>query len=148
MNFGNCYCKQPILNHKSLDAFAPDLFTSYGFTQIIDIPTRVTNDTISLIDLFFADSTEDIICHGTLPRISDHDGIVASYNIELNRPKTNSKTVYDYANTDVVGLVNFIKSFNFDTTVFSHPIEFQAELYSKILIDAFNQFVPTKTVTV
>ena len=59
-----------------------DKMVTTGFTQIIDIPTRVTNDTISLIDLFFADSTDDIICHGTLPKISDHDGIVASYNIE------------------------------------------------------------------
>ena len=82
LNFGNCYCKFPILNPKPLDAFAPDLFTGLGYTQIIDIPTRVTCDTTSLIDLFFINNFEDIECHGTLPRIADHDGIVASFNIK------------------------------------------------------------------
>ena len=53
LNFGNCYCKYPILNPKPLDATAPDLFSSYGFTQLIDIPTRITDNTMSLIDLFF-----------------------------------------------------------------------------------------------
>ena len=63
-----------VLNNKPLDALAPDIFSSFGFKQLIDIPTRTTGDTISLIDLFFVDKTEDIVCHGTLPRIADHDG--------------------------------------------------------------------------
>ena len=37
---------------KPLDAIAPDLFSSYGFQQLIDIPTRTTDATLSLIDLF------------------------------------------------------------------------------------------------
>ena len=41
MNFGNCYCKNPVLNPKPLDSSAPDLFESYGFQQLLDIPTRV-----------------------------------------------------------------------------------------------------------
>ena len=82
LNFGNCYCKFPILNHKPLDAYAPDIFTSYGYTQIIDIPTRVSSDTTSLIDLFFTDSVDNIECHGTLPKIADHDGIIASYKLK------------------------------------------------------------------
>merc|ERR1712105_539407 len=42
LNFGNCYCKFPVLEPKLLDAAAADLFSSFGFTQLIDIPTRVT----------------------------------------------------------------------------------------------------------
>ena len=37
LNFGNCYCKNPMLNPKPLDSTAPDLFASYGFQQLIDI---------------------------------------------------------------------------------------------------------------
>ena len=76
LNFGNCYCKFPVLNPKPLDAYAPDIFTSFGFTQLIDIPTRLSSDTASLIDLFFTNSVDNIECHGTLPKIADHDGIV------------------------------------------------------------------------
>ena len=119
LNFGNCYCKYPELNHKALDALAPDIFSSFGFTQLIDIPTRTTGDTISLIDLFFADKTEDIVCHGTLPRIADHDGILASYKLNLQKVKARTKTVYDYKNADIIGLRNHIKQYDFNTTVFS-----------------------------
>ena len=43
MNFGNLYCKSPILTPKPLDETAPELFQSYGYNQLIDIPTRVTD---------------------------------------------------------------------------------------------------------
>ena len=43
LNFGNCYCKIPILNPKPLDASAPDLFSRFGFQQLIDIPTCARN---------------------------------------------------------------------------------------------------------
>jgi hypothetical protein len=51
LNFGNCYSKVPILSHKPLDSAASDLFSSYGFQQLIDIPTRFTLNCLSLIDL-------------------------------------------------------------------------------------------------
>ena len=38
LNFGNIYCKLTILNPKPLDSVAPELFTSFGFHQLIDIP--------------------------------------------------------------------------------------------------------------
>ena len=108
LNFGNCYCKYPILQPKPLDATAPDLFSSYGFSQLIDIPTRVTNDTTSLIDLFFEANTENVVCHGTFPQIADHEGFLVSYNIESQKPKTKTKTIYDYRNADVDGLIKHI----------------------------------------
>ena len=148
LNFGNCYCKFPILHPKPLDAFAPDLFTSLGFTQIIDIPTRVTCDTTSLIDLFFIDNIEDIEGHGTLPKIADHDGIVASFKLNLEKPKVKSKMFYDYKNTDVTGLINHIKHIDFESLVFNQPVETQTEHFNHILIDAFNQFVPCKKVLI
>ena len=46
-NFGNCYSKYPILSHKPLDSSAPELFSSYGMQQLIDIPTRISKNTLS-----------------------------------------------------------------------------------------------------
>ena len=97
---------------------------------------------------FFADNIEDIVCHGTLPRIADHDGILASFKLEMQKPKARTKKVYDYKNADITGLIDHIKHFDFNTAVFNHPNQVQAELYDKILIDAFSQFIPCKTVTI
>ena len=148
LNFGNCYCKYPILQPKPLDATAPDLYSSYGFCQIIDIPTRVTFDTTSLIDLFFVSNTKNIVCHGTLPKIADHDGIVVSYDISIQKQKSKLKIIYDYKNTDVEGLLKYITEFDFNTAVFNHPTELQTKLYSNVLTDAFEKFVPVKAVKI
>ena len=79
-NFGNCYSKRPILCHKPLDSTAPELFESHGFTQVIDIPTRITQDTVSLIDLIFIDNLDCVTQHGTLPKIADHDGVFITFH--------------------------------------------------------------------
>ena len=49
LNFGNVYCKFPVLPPKPLDNMAPELFSSHSFSQLIDIPTRVTETTTSVI---------------------------------------------------------------------------------------------------
>ena len=75
------------MNPKPLDSVAPDLFSSYGFKQLIDIPTRVTQISVSLIDLIFVNKPDDIICHGTIPKIADHDGTIVSFNTKSEKQK-------------------------------------------------------------
>ena len=91
LNFGNIYCKSPTLTPKPLDIKASDLFSSNGFEQLIDIPTRVTEGTISLIDLIFVNQMDDIICHGTLPQIADHDGVLVSFNVKTEKQTIKTK---------------------------------------------------------
>ena len=148
LNFGNCYCKSPILNPKPLDSNAPDLFSSYGFLQLIDIPTRITLNCLSLIDLIYVNQPDDVICHGTLPKIADHDGVVVSFNTKNIKQKTNTKIVYDYKNTDVEGLINYIKNFDFESSVFSKTVIDQTNIFSDILKQAFAKFVPCITVVI
>ena len=148
LNFGNCYCKNPVLSPKPLDSTAPGLFSSYGFTQLIDLPTRVTDTTIALIDLIFVDNLDDIVCHGTLPKIADHDGVVVCFNTKSDKQTSRTKTIYDYNNADMDGLINYIKEFDFEYHVFGQPTINQAESYSNVLSDAFSKFVPSKTVVI
>ena len=95
MNFGNIYCKFPILEPKPLDTLAPELFSSHGFQQLIDIPTRVTSTTTSLIDLIFVNDPENIQNFGTLPKIADHDGVFVSFHYTKSKQNLIKKIVYD-----------------------------------------------------
>ena len=148
LNFGNCYCRVPILDPKPLDSTAPDLFSSYGFQQLIDIPTRVTENSISLIDLIYVNKPDDVVCHGTLHKIADHDGVLVSFNTKSIKQKPKTKKIYDYKNADIDGLINYIKNFDFENTVFSHPSIDQTDIYTDVLQKAFAQFVPVKTITI
>ena len=93
LNYGNIYCKHPILDPKPLDTTAPDLFSRYGFNQLIDIPTRVTENTVSLIDLIYVNKIDDIVCHGTLCKIADHDGVLVSFDIVCKKQKTKEEVI-------------------------------------------------------
>ena len=47
LNFGNIYSEKFALEHKPLDHDASDLYATYGFSQIIDIPTRFSKNCTS-----------------------------------------------------------------------------------------------------
>ena len=147
-NFGNLYCKIPILNPKPLDARASDLFSSYGFHELIDIPTRVTENCSSLISLIYVNNSDDVVCHGTLHKIADHDGVLVSFNTKCAKQQPKTRKVYDYKNADINGLIKFIKEYDFENAVFSCPIIDQTEIFTKILKQGFDQFVPQKTITI
>ena len=134
------------MNSKPLDNKAPDLFSSYGFTQLIDIPTRVTRQTTSLIDLIFVDSIDNIVSHGTLPQIADHDGTLACFSIEKPKFKGQKKIIYNYNDIDFNGLQDYIKNYNYEQKFFSKDIINQASLLTDFLQEAFNTFFPSKTV--
>ena len=53
---------------------------SFGFSQLIDIPTRMTQTTTALIDLLFVSNVDSIQSHGCLPNIADHEGIFVSFH--------------------------------------------------------------------
>ena len=58
---------------------APELFSSHGFQLLMDIPTRMTTNTVSLIDLVFSDNIDNIKCQGTVSPIADHEGVFVCF---------------------------------------------------------------------
>ena len=93
LNFGNIYCKFPVLNPKPLDMSAPELFSSHGFQQLIDIPTRMTTNTVSLIDLVFSDNIDNIQCQGTVSPIADHEGVFVCFHCISVQEKPSTRNV-------------------------------------------------------
>ena len=103
-------------------------------------------NSVSLIDLIFTNKVDDIVCHGTLPKIADHEGVIVSLNTKSTKIKQNSRIIYDYQNADQDGLIKCIKEFDFENIVFNLPVFNQTEMFTQILQDAFAKFVPSKTV--
>ena len=93
-------------------------------------------------------NTDNVCGHGALTKIANHDGLLVSYSIESQKQKIKNKTIYDYKNADINGLTNFIKHFDFESAMFIHPTLVQAELYTEVLTDSFEQFIPCKTVAI
>merc|ERR1712237_110220 len=147
LNFGNTYCLELPLPTKPLDNTAPDLFSSYGYNQLIDIPTRIS-DCISLIDLFFTNNITNLVCNGTISPIADHEGVFASFVGTKTKLKTNQKRVFYYSKVKINDLIEYLNKIDYESRVFSLPTINQADAYSDILTDAFLKFVPSKLITI
>ena len=148
LNFGNTYCKFPILSPKPLDNTAPQLFKSFGLNQMIDIPTRLSSICTSLIDLIFCRFIDNVQSHGTLPPLADHEGTFIAFHCIQEKLKPVTKIVFDYKNIDEAALLQYIKNVNYDVQVLSKPVTQQAEAITEVLTEAFRLFVPCKTVVI
>ena len=71
MNFGDCYNSFGGLKGKSLDEKAAPIFLEKNFYELIDIPTRKVDNSVSLIDLIFISKTDDVVLTAVTPPIRD-----------------------------------------------------------------------------
>ena len=68
-------------------------------TQIVEVPTRTTSSSATLLDLIITNEPEVIISHDVVPLvIADHDLISAVINISKPKKPTVTKTIRDYRN--------------------------------------------------
>ena len=142
LNFGNIYNRKYILAPKPLDHDACDLFARNGFSQLIDIPTRFSKNSVSLIDLIFSDRLDDIIVHGTIPGPADHEGVFVSFSTISTKQKQRTIKHYDYENTDIAGLFQHLDGIDWQGMVYSLPTINQPGAMSDILTNALNTYVP------
>ena len=83
--------------------------------------------------------------HSTLPRIADHDGVFITFHrVKQKQYTPRTRTVYNYKDIDETGLINFVKDFDFETTVFSKTVTQQAHCMTAILTECFTKFVSCK----
>lgn len=82
--------------------FLKNISEAYNLHQIINSPTRVFNNSSSLIDLFFVSSRDSICKEGVveLQEISDHFLIYALYKIDVPRRKKKTIIYRDIKNID------------------------------------------------
>ena len=96
LNFGDCYNFHGGLNGKSLDDKAAPMFLEKNFYQLVDIPTRRVDNSVSLIDLIFVSKTDDVVLTAVTPPISDHSGTIISLNTLNFKKPPKEITLYDY----------------------------------------------------
>ena len=114
------------------------LTSSAGYTQIIDKPTHVINNSKSCIDLLFCTSQNLISKYGVDASIFDkchHNIIYGKIDIRVPLQPKYVREVWDYSKADVQNIKKFIKDFNWGKTLESIPIDSKVDLLSETLTD-------------
>jgi hypothetical protein len=144
MNFGSIYNHFGSLTEKPLDTKAPEIFGNNGFVQLVDLPTRYSSLSVSLIDLIFVNSCEGVLLSGVLPAIADHCGTLISLNALCKRRPDKILTIRDYSKTDWPGLTAFLEQLPSRDDCLNLSINQHTAMLTDALQQALSNFVPTK----
>ena len=147
MNFGDCYNCYGGLNGKSLDDKASPIFLEKNFYELVDIPTRKVDNSVSLIDLIFINKTEDVVLTAVTPPISDHSGTIVSLNTLNFKKPPKDITLYDYESADwatIESRLTELKTPEHETC----DIDSIALEFTETLQNIRNDCVPHKTVKI
>ena len=120
-----------------------DIFTDNGFKQILNAPTRVTDQTSSLIDLIFVNNNQNISYKTVIPTgLSDHDLIACARKV--NNVKYESETIRyrDYKNYDVNVINNELLNINWDGVYNSNSPNQSLNVMKSILKDTIDRHAP------
>ena len=145
MNFGNCYNCYGGLNVRSLDDKAAPIFLEKNLYQLIDIPTRKVNNSVSLIDLIFINKTDDVVLTAVTPPISDHSGTIVSLNTLNFKKPPKEMTIYDYETADWTTIESRLSEL---TTNDEDDVDTLAEKFTSTLKSIRNDCVPHKLVKI
>ena len=146
-NYGSCYSALPGLTPKPLDDKAPDLFTQFGYSQLIDLPTRQYNLSCSLLDLVYVQKIDSVVLTGLLPPMSDHSGTLLSLNSLSFKPQPKVFRSYNYeeANWNLVR-DKLLELENLD--IYDGDVDSMASIFTNKLVEIRNTCVPNKEIKI
>ena len=125
------------------------LTSSAGYSQIIDKPTHIVNNSMSCIDLIFCTNTNVISKHGVDVSIFEkcHCNIVfGKIDIRVPLPPVYLHEVWDYSKANAENIKKAISSFNCHKAFENLSIDAKVELLNEIFRKIFRNYIPNKKI--
>lgn len=125
-------------------------FESYGFTQIIDEPTRVTETSATLIDPIFVTNSDKIISFGALDTdgISDHRMVFVNIKIKIVKMKPRLIKVRGFKNFNYTAFVNDLYQLNWCSILQERDIDEKISLFNCLMLGLFDRHAPVRQIRV
>ena len=122
----------------------------FSLTQIIDQPTRITENSRTLIDLMFVKNPEKVVSHGAcaVPGVSDHHLIFMAYDIKKPKFKPHKVTIRNFKNFDLEGFQAAAELAHFENVYNVVNINDKVTILENTINDLLDQFAPYKTYTI
>ena len=127
-----------------------DYLTSlYGMKQVITEPTHNLENSFSCIDLLFSNQANLIMDSGVRPTLYSkchHQTIYSKLNLKIEyRPHYNRK-IWNCSRSETDLINRSIGSFNWSKLFSGKNVYEQVELFNKILLNIFHNFIPNKII--
>ena len=125
------------------------LTSSAGYSQLIDEPIHVLNNSKSCIDLIFCTNKSIISNHGVDVSIFDkchHNIIFGKIDIRVPLPPVYAHELWDYSKTNVEHVKKAISNFNWHYTFKDLSVDEKVKLLNETLLNIFRNYIPNKKI--
>ena len=125
------------------------LTSSAGYSQIIDKPTHILNNSKSCIDLIFCTNKNIISNYGVDVSIFEkchHNIIFGKINISVPLPPVYVREVWDYSKANVEHINKAISNFNWHNAFKDLSVDEKVKLLNETLLNIFRNYIPNKKI--
>ena len=125
------------------------LTSSAGYSQIIDKPTHVLNNSKSCIDLIFCTNKNIISNYGVDVSIFEkyhHNIIFGKINISVPLPPVYVREVWDYSKANVEHINKAISNVNWHNAFKDLPVDEKVKRLNETLLNIFRNYIPNKKI--
>jgi hypothetical protein len=129
-----------------------DIADDHGLTQIVEKPTRITETSSNILDLFFTNSPGLVNRYEIIPGISDHDIPLLDISTRIVLNKTKPRKIYQYNKVNYEGIDESITKFakGFYTrysTEESWNVDAMWEEFKTAMLESIDLHVPSKQIS-
>ena len=123
----------------------------HSLTQIIDKPTRTTETTQNILDLFFTNYPDMVNRHDVIPGLSDHDIPLLDISTKISINKKAPRKVYLYRKGNMEGLVSDLTNFsikfckNYDNPK-AQDVNIMWDELKQHILDSMDKHLPSKMI--
>ena len=149
-NTGNIYLQKDVYQHSGISAFDHKLketADALGLYQIIQNPTRTTQNSNNLRDLLFSSNKEIIVKSGTLSSFGNLDHFPIFASLSITAPPQNSqqifKTTWDYSRMDIDLLTRLLLDTDW-THILDNDVDTATDQFIAAIYDAAAASIPIK----
>ena len=139
-------CVKPYASHPSesqqLLTIAKDCFLD----QMVTEPTRTTEDTQNVLDLFFTNNQSLVNRVETIPGMGDHDAVMVESSLRPHKIVKPARKVYIYRKADYAGFGEDLRNFKDDFLEQAKTSDVN-QLWTKFkdkIVSGMGKFVPSK----
>lgn len=125
-------------------------FDAYNMTQIINEPTRITNNSSTLIDPIFLTNVDICSNSGTIntDQFTDHQSVFCEICFIVNRQKQKMVTFRDYRNFNIEAFTADLHNIDWSYILRIHDIDGKIHFLIDNILFLMNKHCPTRTVRV
>lgn len=138
------------VNFLSLNNPISNCFESYGLTQLLNEPTRVTDRTSTLIDPIFINDINFVASFGTMPAedISDHKFVYLVLNVKTIKPPPKIITFRNFRNFNLDHFRQDLQSISWHHLYNEQIVDNKIIIFNNIITTLFNKHIPKRTVRI